>query len=103
MSAEQEHPDLGAAPPDVYVAPMGAEAEKHGAALAREFRSAGLAVELGLDGKLKRSLELANKMGARFVLIVGENEMASGRYALKNMQSGEQETVERAQLIERIK
>jgi histidyl-tRNA synthetase len=103
MSVEQEHPDLGAAAPDVYVAPMGAAAEKHAATLAQEFRSAGLAVELGLDGKLKRSLELANKMAARFVLIVGENEMASGRYALKNMQSGEQETVERAQLIERIK
>jgi histidyl-tRNA synthetase len=103
MSAEQEHPDLGAAAPDVYVAPMGAASEKHGAALAREFRSAGLAVELGLDGKLKRSLELANKMGARFVLIIGENEMASGRYALKHMQSGVQETIERAQLIERIK
>jgi histidyl-tRNA synthetase len=60
-------------------------------------------VELGLEGKLKRSLELANKMGARFALIVGENEIASGRYALKNMQSGEQQTVAPEEVIQRIK
>jgi len=103
MSVEQEHPEVGAATVDVYVAPIGSASERHGATLARELRAAGLAVELGLDGKLKRSLELANKMGARFVLIIGENEIAAGQYALKNMRSGEQETVERARLIERIK
>ena len=60
-------------------------------------------MELGLDSKLKRSLELANKMGARFALIVGDNEIAAGRYTLKNMQSGEQATVVRAELPQRIK
>jgi histidyl-tRNA synthetase len=93
----------GVASLDVYIAPIGEVAERHAASLARELRAAGHAVELGLDGKLKRSLELANKMAARFVLIVGENEMVAGRYAVKNMRTGEQETVERARLIERIK
>ena len=36
-------------------------------------------------------MELANKLGARFTLIVGDNEIAAGRYALKNMATGEQE------------
>jgi histidyl-tRNA synthetase len=103
MTVEQERPDASAAALDIYIAPIGSASEMHSAMLGRELRAAGLAVELGLDGKLKRSLELANKMGARFVLIVGENEMAAGQYALKNMQTGEQETVERARLIERIK
>src|SRR5450755_388057 len=93
MSAEQEHPDAYQAKLDLYIAPMGASAERHAAKLARELRAAGCAVELGLDGKLKRSLELANKMGARFTLIVGDNEIAAGQYTLKNMQSGEQQTV----------
>ena len=35
-------------------------------------------------------MELANKTGARFALIVGDNEIAAGTYALKNMASGEQ-------------
>jgi histidyl-tRNA synthetase len=103
MSVEQEHPDAYAPSLDVYVAPIGAASEKHCAMLARDLRAAGLAVELGLEGKLKRSLELANKMGARFVLMIGENEMAAGKYALKDMKSGEQETVDRTQLVERIK
>ena len=65
MSVEQEQPDAYLSSLDVYLAPIGAASEKHCALLARDLRSAGLAVELGLDGKLKRSLELANKMAAR--------------------------------------
>ena len=42
-------------------------------------------------------------MGARFVLMVGENEMAAGKYALKDMKTGEQETLERGGLVGRIK
>ncbi|HLG98363.1 MAG TPA: histidine--tRNA ligase [Bryobacteraceae bacterium] len=103
MTVEQERPEAYAPALDVYVAPIGEASEKHCAQLARELRSAGLSVELGLDGKLKRSLELANKMSARFVLMVGENEMAAGRYALKNMQSGEQQMVDRSELVARIK
>jgi histidyl-tRNA synthetase len=103
MSVEQQHPDSYQANVDLYIAPMGTAAERQAAKLARDLRSAGCSVELGLEGKLKRSLELANKMGARFALIVGENEIASGRYALKNMQSGEQQTVAPEEVIQRIK
>jgi len=103
MSAEQEHPDAYQAKLDLYIAPIGGAAERHSAGIARELRIAGCAVELGLDSKLKRSLELANKMGARFALIVGDNEIAAGQYTLKNMQSGEQSTVARTELTQRIK
>ena len=58
---------------------------------------------MGLYSKQKRSLELANKLGARFALIVGDNEIAAGRYTLKNMQSGEQQTVTSDELAQRIK
>ena len=40
-------------------------------------------------------MELANKLGARFALILGDDEIAAGAYSLKNMQSGEQERVSR--------
>lgn len=102
MSVEQEHPEAYQPKLDLYIAPMGAGAERHSAKLAQSLRAAGCAVELGLEGKLKRSLELANKMGARFALIIGDNEIAAGEYALKNMQSGEQETVSSDQLIARM-
>jgi histidyl-tRNA synthetase len=103
MSVEQEHPDVAKPALDVYIAPMGAAAERHCAELARDLRVAGFAVESGLDAKLKRSLELANKMGARFALIVGDNEMNLGQYGLKNMLSGEQTAIDRDQLLNRIR
>ena len=53
----------------------------------------GIGVELATDGKLKRAMEIANKLGARYTLIIGDNEISAGAYALKNMQSGEQQTV----------
>ena len=58
--------------------------------LARELRARADSRWSSVDGKLKRALELANKLGARFALIVGDNEIAAGRYALKDMASGEQ-------------
>jgi histidyl-tRNA synthetase len=103
MSVEQENPDAHKYVLDVFIAPMGAQAERHAAGLARELREAGLSVELGLEGKLKRSLELANKMGARYCVILGEDEIATGSYGLKDMASGAQETVGRGQLLDKFK
>ena len=86
MSVEGEQTPI---PLDLYIAPMGDAALHKAALMARDFRRAGLSVELA-EGKLKRAMELANKLAARYTLIVGDNEMASGRYALKNMSTGEQ-------------
>jgi histidyl-tRNA synthetase len=58
-------------------------------------------VELA-EGKLKRAMELANKLGARFTLIVGDNEMAAGPYALKNMSTGEQENLTRDEIAAKL-
>jgi histidyl-tRNA synthetase len=77
-------------PLDLFMAPLGEPAVRHAALMARDFRRRGFSVEMA-EGKLKRVMELANKSGARFALIVGENEMAAGRYALKDMSTGVQE------------
>ncbi len=103
MTVEESQPEQLKASVDVYVAPIGEPALRHGALLAAELRNAGLAVEIGADAKLKRSLELANKLNARYALIIGESEMATGSYVLKNMAMGEQENVSREQLIERLR
>lgn len=98
MAVEGNQPPT---PLDLFLAPMGEAATRHAAVLARDLRRCGYSVELS-EGKLKRSLELANKLGARFTLIVGENEMAAGRYALKNMQTGEQENLTREEAVARL-
>jgi histidyl-tRNA synthetase len=48
-------------------------------------------------------MELANKLGARYTLIVGDNEISAGTYALKNMTTGEQVTATRDELAGRIR
>ena len=82
---------------DLCIAPLGELALRHAALLARDLRRGGVSVEIA-EGKLKRILELANKLGARFTLIVGENEIAAGRYALKEMATGRQEEVTRDEI-----
>ena len=67
--------------------------------LAGDIRVLEVSVEVGTDRKLKRMLELANKLAARFTLIVGDNEIATQSYALKNMASGEQTTMTRHELL----
>ena len=87
---------------DVFMAPMGDMALRHCAMLAADIRRIGLSVELGTDRKLKRMLELANKLSARYTLIVGENEIVTQSYALKDMASGEQTTFSRQGLLDRL-
>jgi histidyl-tRNA synthetase len=66
------------------------------------LRLAGARCEIAFEGKLKRAMELANKLGARYTLIVGDNEINAGMYSLKNMTTGEQVTVSREDLADRI-
>jgi histidyl-tRNA synthetase len=87
---------------DVFLAPLGDAAAHHAGGLARELRRAGISVEVLAGGKLKRAMELANKTGARYALILGDDEIAVGRYSLKDMQSGEQRSVTREELFQRI-
>jgi histidyl-tRNA synthetase len=83
---------------DLFVVPLGAAAVRHAASVAREFRREGYSTEV-VEARLKRALELANKAGARFTLIIGDDEMAAGRYALKNMASGDQQNLTRDEIL----
>jgi len=88
--------------PDVYIAPM-AGMNGEAARLARELRRQDLIVELGDDTfRLKKSFEAADKVGAKYILIVGENEVKGDVFALKNLATGEQVAVPRAELATRI-
>jgi histidyl-tRNA synthetase len=88
--------------PRVYVAAMaGMNAEA--ARLARELRRQDLMVELGDESfRLKKSFETATRTGAKYILIVGENEVKADAFALKNLATGEQISVARGELARRI-
>jgi histidyl-tRNA synthetase len=84
--------------PDVYVAPM-AGLNGDAARLARELRRHDLVIELGDDAfRLKKSFEAATKVGAKYILIVGENEVKADVFTLKNLATGEQVSIAFADL-----
>jgi histidyl-tRNA synthetase len=89
--------------PDVYIAPLGFGMNREAARVARELRRHDLVVDLGDElFRLKKSFEAADKMGARYILIVGENEVKANAFALKHLASGVQVTVPRPALALRI-
>jgi histidyl-tRNA synthetase len=61
--------------------------------LAEGLRAAGMAVELGYSGNMKKRLARANKANARFAVIMGEDEMARGAVTIRDLDSGEQQEV----------
>ena len=82
-----------------FVAPLGTGMNKHALKLARELRRAGISADLGDENfRLKKSFELAEKAGALHIVIVGENEVAADTFAVKNLATGEQVTIARADL-----
>src|SRR5579885_499278 len=90
--------------PDVYIAPLGEGMNRAAAPLARELRRGDLVVELGDESfRLKKSFDAATRLGARYVLIVGENEVKANTFTLKNQQSGEQNLVPRPELSRWLK
>jgi histidyl-tRNA synthetase len=90
--------------PLVYVAPLGQGMNAEAAVIARDLRKQQISAELGDEGfRAKKSFEAAERSGARFILFVGENEVASGHFALKNLKTGEQVAVERGNLAVKLR
>ncbi|MBI4458951.1 MAG: histidine--tRNA ligase [Acidobacteria bacterium] len=87
----------------LYIAWMGESAFRHAAELARELRALNVMVEVAADPlKLKKSLEIASRLGAQHVLIVGERELLEERYPLRDMGRGEQRSVSKEELIQQF-
>ncbi|MGD0929577.1 MAG: histidine--tRNA ligase [Candidatus Korobacteraceae bacterium] len=96
LQSEGEHPSEKL---QAFVAPLGAGMDGHALKLARELRRAGVSADLGAENfRLKKSFEAAQKVGAKYIVIVGENEVAADTFAVKNLASGEQVQVPRAGL-----
>jgi histidyl-tRNA synthetase len=100
MSLPESSVDLRAEAPTLYIAYLGDEARKHSFALARRMRESGISTIVDLEGrKLKKSLAVANNLAARFTVIIGDDEIKSGAYALRDMSSGEQRNLSEEDLI----
>ena len=77
--------------PDIYFAPVCDKAREITPALALNLRSKGLAVDYDImDRGFKPQLKYANKTGVKYLVILGEDEIAKNSASVKDMQSGEQ-------------
>ena len=80
--------------PELYLAPMGMAAVRECFAIASRLREGGVSVEFDVAGRgLKAQMKYADKLGARYVIVVGDNELAEKQGKLKDMESGTEEPI----------
>jgi len=88
----------------VYVVWMGDTTLPAASRLGRELRAQGLSVLIDYDAmKIKKAMGVASKLQARFAIIIGEGELASGKYQVKNMASGEQQQLDPGAIASYVK
>ncbi|MBF0179827.1 MAG: histidine--tRNA ligase [Magnetococcales bacterium] len=89
--------------PDLFLLGVGGPGEAAGLQLAERLREAGLAVEMHLSGgSMKSGMKHAGRSGAPLAVIIGEREAESGMAGLKDMATGEQETLNVETAVDRI-
>jgi histidyl-tRNA synthetase len=89
--------------PDLFVAALGETAQKMSFMWIQELRRAGLAAEMDYASRgLKAQLKYADRLGAKKVLMIGENELKSGKVVLRDMSSGAQEEIDLDGLAEKL-
>lgn len=94
-------PQLAA--PQIYIAPLGDDAAIEGMRLAHELRAAGAEVLQGLGSRSVRAhLRAANTAEARFAVIIGADELASGSYQLKDLAANTSDQVDRTAIVARL-
>ena len=82
--------DAPEAPRPIVVIPVGADQASKALIITQRLRKAGLNVNLGFSGNVKKRLNRANKVNAVAALLIGEDELAKGVATLRDMETGEQ-------------
>jgi histidyl-tRNA synthetase len=90
--------------PQLFLAPLGEAAFEKATLLAKDLRQDGLRCVLDFETRsLKSAMRLANKLQSRFVLILGDDELQTGRYRLKRMSDGVQREIEESEILKVMK
>lgn len=103
MAAGEQIP-MPEEPGPVYLATLGELARRHGMVLASQLRAADIPTAMDYNARsLKAQMREANRLGAQFALILGEDELTKGEASLRHMRDSSQESVKLDQLIERLR
>jgi histidyl-tRNA synthetase len=88
---------------DAYIATASPEGRRPAFQLAIELRRAGLSADLDWRRRgLRAQMKEANRLGARFTLLLGEDELRDETVTVRDMESGEQESVPRADIVQHL-
>ncbi len=103
FSMEQENLSFGDLPnPKYYFVAIGEEARKKAIVLINQMRMMGYDVEFLIDKiSMKSQMKAANKLGAKYTLILGEDELSKNVVIKKNMETGEQIEIKIPKLLEK--
>ncbi len=75
---------------DLYIAPIGDNASLKAARLVQELRQSGVSAQFDIVGRsVKAQMKFANKLGARFTVVMGDDDIAANKVNVKNMDNGE--------------
>ena len=89
---------------DVFIATMGEAAKLYGQKLLFNLRRSGLKCQIDdLQRNFKGQFKYADRLGAKYAVIIGDNELETGVAALKDMEKGEQSEVKFDDLIDELK
>jgi histidyl-tRNA synthetase len=90
--------------PDIFLAQLGEQARKKSFALIEDLRKAGFFITHGLTKEgLKKQLEIANKLGAKYALILGQKEVLDGTIIIRDMEGGSQEIIDFGKIVAEMK
>jgi histidyl-tRNA synthetase len=88
--------------PSIAVIPMGEAAEAKAIGIVADLRRAGVACDMGYRGNMKKRMQRANASGAAWAIILGDDELARGEAAVRNLGTGEQQAIALEVLIETV-
>ncbi len=101
MLYRQAHPETAEPGPKVYIASLGETAAVEALKLTIELRRKGVSAECDTVGRgLKAQMKYADKKGAEYSVVLGDDEINSGKAILKNMRNGETKEIELSKICE---
>ena len=98
------HPEKETKKPKIFISSIGEAASNAAFKYTGELRNKGVFAECDIVGRsLKAQMKYADKLGAKYSIVLGDDEIASGKAVLKDMESGEKREIELRNIAEEIK
>ena len=89
---------------DLFIVTMGDQADRYAVKLLNHLRHNGIKADKDyLQRKIKGQMKQADRLGAKFTIVIGDQELENNKIDVKNMTTGESETIELDALVEYFK